>query len=85
MPIPAVLNTPNAEISLKRGFDKLADLLAVTLGPTQGIILSQPAKDGAPELLNDSATIARRMLDATQNFTPALTRERPLFEAVFRL
>ena len=62
MPRPAVLRSPEAESQLKRGFDKMAMVLAVTLGPTQGIVLSQSDSDGSVELLNDAATIARRIL-----------------------
>jgi len=62
MPIPAVLRTPQADAGLKKGFDAMANALAVTLGPTQGIVLSQSATNGQPEILNDAATIARRIL-----------------------
>ncbi len=66
MPKPAVLRSPEADTSLKRGFDTLARLLAVTLGPTQGIVLSDSVKDTKPELLSDAATIARRVLALPQ-------------------
>lgn len=62
MPKPAVLHTPQVDLHLKRGFDTLARALALTLGPTQGNILSQSNSGGSPELLSDSATIARRLL-----------------------
>jgi chaperonin GroEL len=63
MPKPAVLRTPAADAGLKKGFDAMANALAVTLGPTQGIVLSQSATNGQPEILNDAATIARRILE----------------------
>jgi chaperonin GroEL len=63
MPTPAVLQNPQAGAGLKRGFDALADLLALTLGPTQGIVLSEPATGSTPEVLSDAATIARRFLE----------------------
>jgi chaperonin GroEL len=66
MPKPGVLHNPEAGIGLKRGFDTLADLLALTLGPSQGIILSQPQTGSSPEVLTDSATIARRMMQLPQ-------------------
>ncbi len=49
--------------ALKRGFDKLAHLLSVTLGPTQGNVLSYQLIDEKKlEVLTDSATIARRVM-----------------------
>jgi chaperonin GroEL len=63
MPEPAVLQDPEAGARLKRGFDTLADLLALTLGPTQGIVLSEPATGSQPEVLSDAATIARRVTE----------------------
>jgi chaperonin GroEL len=62
MPKPAVLHSPEVEIHLKRGFDTMANALAVTLGPTQGIVLSEAQNDARPEILSDAATIARRIL-----------------------
>jgi len=62
MPKPAVLHSPDVELHLKRGFDTMANVLAVTLGPTQGIVLSEAQNDARPELLTDAATIARRIL-----------------------
>lgn len=66
MPKPGVLHNPEAGIGLKRGFDTLADLLALTLGPSQGIILSQPQTGSTPEILTDAATIARRLMQLPQ-------------------
>lgn len=57
-----VLTKPQAGQSLKHGFDQLAQLLAITLGPTQGVILSHKPETTTLELLNDAATIARRMM-----------------------
>jgi chaperonin GroEL len=45
---------------LREGFDTLAQLLAVTLGPSQGVVLSDVGR-GSAESLVDSATIARRI------------------------
>jgi chaperonin GroEL len=61
VPKPAVLFADQVTGALKRGFDQMAELLAITLGPTQGNILNE-LTDRAPELLTDSATIARRVL-----------------------
>lgn len=62
MPRPAVLSYPRSVDCFKRGFDTLAELLALTLGPTQGVVLASRETGGQPELLNDAATIARRVL-----------------------
>ena len=61
MPVPQVLQHELATAPLKRGFDQIANLLAVTLGPTQGVILSKHDTHVAPEILSDAATIARRI------------------------
>lgn len=57
-----VLQNEDATRALQRGFDKITNLLAATLGPTQGVILSQHETHSAPELLTDAATIARRII-----------------------
>lgn len=62
MPIPRVIPQPEAAYYLKQGFDQLADLLAITLGPTRGAVLSDSHKSKAPTMLNDAATIARRFV-----------------------
>jgi chaperonin GroEL len=48
--------------AMQRGVDKLAGLLAATLGPTRGLVLHDRG-NRAPELLTDSGTIARRMIE----------------------
>lgn len=65
---PAVLFSEKAVLALKQGFDQIAELLALTLGPTQGNILSD-RETGSPELLSDSATIARRILELPDQAT----------------
>ncbi|MEM7114510.1 MAG: TCP-1/cpn60 chaperonin family protein [Chloroflexota bacterium] len=62
MPKPAVLFSPYATEQLKSGFDQMAKLLTGTLGPSQGIVLSTKGLGGPPELLNDAAMIARRVV-----------------------
>ncbi|MCB0029519.1 MAG: hypothetical protein KDE28_16505, partial [Anaerolineales bacterium] len=62
MPKPSVILQPDAAAHLKQGFDQLADLLALTLGPTQGVIINDSAIRKAPQLLHDAATAARRMI-----------------------
>ena len=61
MPRPAVLSSPIAAARLKQGFDTLAQLLSLTLGPSQGVVLSSTMLAARPEILSDAATIARRM------------------------
>jgi len=77
MPVPAVLLAPESQARLKRGVDALANLLALTLGPVQGGVIS--ARDiGEPlEFLTDAATIARRFLalpDRAENVGAMLLR-----------
>lgn len=62
MPTPHVILQPEAAHYLKQGFDQLAELLAITLGPTRGAVLSDSRKSQAPTMLNDAATIARRFV-----------------------
>lgn len=62
MPTPAVILNPEAQTCVKQGFDELATLLALTLGPTQGSVLNDSSTKAQPELLNDAATIARRII-----------------------
>ncbi len=62
MPIPKVILQPDSAIYLKQGFDQMADLLAITLSPSQGHVVNESKTKERPELLNDAATIARRVL-----------------------
>ncbi len=61
MPTPQLVQGEPAITALKRGFDQIADLLAITLGPTQGTILAKHETKTAPEIISDAATIARRL------------------------
>ena len=62
MPKPSVVLQPDAAVYLKRGFDTLADLLAITLGPTQGVILNDSKNRNEPQMLEDAAMAARRII-----------------------
>lgn len=62
MAIPQVLLGHSARVGLTQGFDTLARLLAVTLGPTQRTVMSTSYHGALPEVLGDAATIARRFL-----------------------
>jgi chaperonin GroEL len=61
----SVMYSPRALAVLRRGFDTLAAPLALTLGPTQGVIVNERNK-GEPEILTDSSTIARRVIQLPQ-------------------
>jgi chaperonin GroEL len=62
MPRPSVVLPPVSAAYLKQGFDTLANLLAITLGPTQGVILNDSKNRNEPQLLQDAATAARRII-----------------------
>ena len=49
-------------IRLTAGFDHLAAVMAVTLGPTQGPILNALSR-GSVELVSDAGTVARRIVE----------------------
>ena len=59
---PGTLFAPDALAHLSEGFDQLASVMAVTLGPTQGPILNA-LSNGSVELLSDAGTIARRVVE----------------------
>lgn len=59
--IPKVILPPVARGLLQDGFDQIARLLALTLGPSQGIVFNSTALKPAPEPITDAATIARRI------------------------
>jgi chaperonin GroEL len=59
---PFVLFDRKASAALNRGFYQMAEVMAVTLGPTQGTVLSAREPKGEPEILEDAATIARRII-----------------------
>lgn len=62
MSAPAVLLADEARAALRRGFDQLAELLGLTLGPLQGQVLTARETGRPVEPLSDAATIARRFL-----------------------
>ena len=59
---PSLIASPQALSCLRQGFETLASLLALTLGPTQGVVLNDRGNK-SPEILTDSGTIARRVLE----------------------
>lgn len=60
---PGVVISPEALLALNRGFDRLAALLALTLGPNQGVVINARNGKGDPELLVDTATIVKRVIE----------------------
>jgi chaperonin GroEL len=59
-----VMIGPDARIAIKRGFDTMADLLKVTLGPKAAhVAIAKMYTSGVPEILDDGATIARRVIE----------------------
>lgn len=58
---PKVILAPQARGALRAGFDQMARLLAVTLGPTHGVVFNSTALKPIPEPITDAATIARRI------------------------
>lgn len=63
MPKPKVVGQPNTTKHLAMGINALADLLAPTLGPVGGVVANQRDFQRKPELLDDSATAVRRILN----------------------
>ncbi len=59
-----VLLKPRARVALARGVDMMANVLRVTLGPTaRAVVMAPIISSRPPELLTDSATIARRIIE----------------------
>jgi chaperonin GroEL len=60
---PGVLFAHQAHAALQRGVDRLADLVRPTLGPTpRCVAIANALPDRPPEILDDAATIARRII-----------------------
>ena len=59
-----VLLNPRARVALMRGVDQMANVLRVTLGPSaRAVVMAPIISTRSPELLTDSATIARRIIE----------------------
>jgi chaperonin GroEL len=59
-----VLLNPRARVALTQGVDQMANVLRVTLGPmARAVVMAPIISSRAPELLTDSATIARRIIE----------------------
>lgn len=62
MPKPRIVGRSEARRHLGSGINAIADLLAPTLGPVGGVVANQPNVGQATELLNDSSTAVRRII-----------------------
>jgi chaperonin GroEL len=59
-----VLLRPGARTALAQGVDQMANVLRVTLGPyARAVVMAPIISTRPPELLTDSATIARRIIE----------------------
>ena len=63
MQVPGVLFGVECREPMLRGFETMARLLALTLGPTGGHIVHQKVNTVEAEMLSDAATIARRFIE----------------------
>lgn len=63
MPKPKVVGQPQTTQHFTLGINVMTDLLAPTLGPIGGIVANQRDVQNKPELLDDSATAMRRILN----------------------
>ncbi|MEZ4612512.1 MAG: hypothetical protein R2838_20100, partial [Caldilineaceae bacterium] len=59
---PQVVGQPTTYKQIQRGINVVVDLLAPTLGPTGGNIVSQTDRSERYELLTDSAVALRRVI-----------------------
>jgi len=57
-------------MAIKLGFDKIADIAQVTLGPIGGVVAIEriAGRDRSPELVSDTGTIARRIVEMPGRF-----------------
>ena len=61
MPLPAVVGKEDSRHHISNGINTIADLLAVTLGPTTGYV-AHIRPNGELEMPDDAAIVARRIL-----------------------
>jgi len=59
-----------ARAALKRGFDRIAEIARVTLGPIGGVVAIEKVanRNSNPELLTDTGTISRRIIEIPGRF-----------------
>jgi chaperonin GroEL len=59
---PSVTKQPTTSQHLQQGIDRFAQLLAPTFGPTGGHVAYLDPDKSTPELIDDSATVVRRII-----------------------
>lgn len=59
---PQVVGQPTSQKHFKRGLNIIADLLAPTLGPTGGFVVSETERSTKYEYLSDSSVVVRRVI-----------------------
>jgi chaperonin GroEL len=59
-----------ARSAIRRGFDQIADIARVTLGPVGGVVAVEriAGRNRSPELLTDTGTISRRIIEIPGQF-----------------
>jgi chaperonin GroEL len=60
--VPKVVGQPESQQQIGFGINAIADLLAPTLGPVGGHVASGPDAGQRVELIDDAATIVRRII-----------------------
>jgi chaperonin GroEL len=61
--IPGIVFQPQTHLGMRRGVEKVVSAIRPTLGPLHGnVAIEKEARIGKPELLDDGATIARRII-----------------------
>lgn len=63
MPVPDVVFGPEMRERMLCGFETVARLLSLTLGPLGGYIVNQKVNTTEPEMIGDAATIVRRLIE----------------------
>ena len=77
---PGVILSPKSRAAVQRGVDQMGHLLSVTLGPKARAVAIEPTvgRNSPPEILDDAATIARRVIefpDPLENMGAMLLRQ----------
>ena len=61
--IPGIVFQPHSQRGMQRGIEKIVAAIRPTLGPIHGVVVNEKqSKVGVPELLDDGAIIARRII-----------------------
>ena len=61
---PGVVFQPRSSVGMRRGIDRLVAAIRPTLGPIhRNVLIEQQSRQGLPELLDNGAVIARRIIE----------------------